>query len=349
MSDTPIGIITESTLRVAARPGGCRRLTVALLIGVVILAHPCFPKPRATAPAATPRQPAKAAASVAKRPVTADTVAAPPPAVPVAKWKGRAFVLLRKNRMFEKFGYELYVDKGYASRSAASLSNGRLRADLFAGKRMVAQSVTAIGGGERSIVFRLDTLGITVTATTRSGTVEGIAPAGDLDEARKRWLGDTVYSVRRSIDTYDSASARFGSVKVSLGDPLRVTDVVWGATPLPPKPIWIAVQTAGGARGFIPIHYSWTNVLADKRISEIPWEADVLEQDPRKLYKWDEHVWNTIDSHNIFAGMTRSQVRMSWGGPVRVERDSTATEAVVEKWFYDGNTLVFSGDSLTGQ
>jgi hypothetical protein len=253
--------------------------------------------------------------------------------------------------MFGKFGYEFYDSPRLGTETAPArvkiaLKNHRLRADLFAGRALTAVSVQTRRDSQFLVAFTLDTLGDTAWGVTRDGAIEGLALLDDLAAARKRWAGTTVYSRRRLIDVYDSSTSTFSSIKVSISEPLKVTDVAWGRTPLPPKPVWIVVQRADGVRGLIPVNMSWTNVLSSKRRSGMPWEDDLLGEDPRKTHRWDDAVWETIDNHNVIPGMTREQARLSWGDP-KEQRDSTAADGrKIAVWRYDAGTLVFPGDSL---
>jgi len=144
----------------------------------------------------------------------------------------------------------------------------------------------------------------------------------------------------------DSSTGSFGTFKVSVGAPLTVTDVAWGRTPLPPKPVWLLVECADKRRGFIPTNYSYTNVLAGKRFARLPWESEILEQNPREANKWDEAIWEMIDSHNVAAGMSTAQVRLAWGEPRSMEQDSAASTI---RWVYEAQTLTFVRDSLVAE
>jgi hypothetical protein len=40
-----------------------------------------------------------------------------------------------------------------------------------------------------------------------------------------------------------------------------------------------------------------------------------FKKNPRKIYQWDEEVWRTIESKEIYKGMTEQQAKLSWGEP----------------------------------
>ena len=133
--------------------------------------------------------------------------------------------------------------------------------------------------------------------------------------------------------------------KVRITDPLKVVELRWGTTPLPPQPLWLIVEAAGAVRGFIPVRISRTNALSDVKTSGWPWDEDILEQEPKKLYPWDDVIWEAIDNHSILPRMTKSQIRLSWGSPKTIRSDNRETKG--EHWFFDNEQeLYFIGDTL---
>jgi hypothetical protein len=271
--------------------------------------------------------------------------------IPVARWTGKKFFILEKAIPFQEYGFELYTAP-YVLKASATLKsdlvlpNRRLRYLPFFGTCITATSVCTQGKGEYIVSFLTDTLKMTVYGTTKHGTIEGIAPADDLEKARKRWLGTTVYSRRRTIDQYDSLTATFTSKKVSLLESLTVADVRWGILPLPPKPVWLIVRCQDSSEGIIPVYSSWTNVQESFKTGERPWDADIFEKNPKELYPWDSYVWETIDKHSISLGMTTDQVRISWGEPQKIQRIPVPDKKKVTLYFYDAKKLSFENDSL---
>lgn len=268
------------------------------------------------------------------------------------EWVGKTFVTLPKNEMFRKFGYELYETRDLGNAIAPAdtsrfLSNGRLRADLFGGATMKVEEATAFGE-DFLVRFRVQPESLQVFGRTKNGAIEGIAIQQDLAVARGRWTGDTVYSARRQIDVFDSTKHAFSSIPVSLTEPLYVSEIVWGQTPLPPKPIWVQVVRPNGDQGFIPIHFSWTNVIRNRRYEHgHPWQDDLLEENPKSTFNWDEYYWEAIDQHKVLSGMTPDQVRLSWGPPLTRTEHTMNDSTIVRQWEYDRGILRFVNDSLT--
>ena len=266
------------------------------------------------------------------------------------RWPSQSFVLLAKNNLLASYGYELYATAKYGAETLAAdtalfTKDHRLRAS-FAGRNVEATAATKLPTGEYALVFRLDTLSLPLYAKTRSGVVEGLLPKADLAAATTRWLGKKIWSRKRSLNSFDPASGRFDETPLTLRTPLTVTAVRAGTTPLPVGAIWLEV--AGGPRpGFIAVNASWTMVPRSNRSAASPWESDILETDPTVLWNWDPYVWETIDAHNVFAGMTEEQVRMSWGPPRKISAapvKGTAKKRVL--WQYEGRSLVFENGAL---
>jgi len=69
--------------------------------------------------------------------------------------------------------------------------------------------------------------------------------------------------------------------------------------------------------------------------------------DPRKLHpNWIPKVWRAIEKSEIYIGMTKEMVLMSWGSPKDVNRTITRW-GVREQWVYDSQYLYFENGKLT--
>jgi hypothetical protein len=198
---------------------------------------------------------------------------------------------------------------------------------------------------EYLVGFSQETTLLSLYAKTHRGAIEGIASVEDLDKAAKMWVGRTVYSRRRFIDTYDSAEGVFGTIKVDIQERLTVKAVRWGTTPLPPKPLWLCIFTKDKQAGLIPVSQSWTNVMADKISGPTPWNDDIFDKNPMEIYSWDNSIWKAINSHTIVSGMSKEQVRVSWGPPHNIVED-TASRRCREEWRYGSQFLCFDHDTV---
>jgi len=270
--------------------------------------------------------------------------------LPVQQWPGKRFYILPKQKILQHFGYELYrtPELGQSAEKIdpdVETSQRHARCDKFGNSTIVVLKIKPVGN-EFLVTFSHDKTGVLLYAKTRRGAIEGIALAHDIDKAKERWLGKTVYSARRFIDVYDTVLGKLSTKKTGIGDSLKVIDITWGQTPLPPKPLWLVVRTPKNEKGFIPVCVSRANVLLDKITSARPWDDDVLEQNPKVLYTWDSVIWEAINNHSIASGMTGAQVRMSWGPPQAIT-DENIAGAAGQRWRYEnGQILHFVHDSL---
>jgi hypothetical protein len=145
----------------------------------------------------------------------------------------------------------------------------------FVGKRIQIETVKAHATGEYLVTAMDVESGVRLQARTRANAIADVAPVGDLYRAKARWLGQTVYPRKRTIQTYDPATHRYGNVAVRLNEPLKVVDVIWGMSAT--KPLWVVVQRENGDKGFIATAYSWTNAYSDWVSVDRPWEGAIAE------------------------------------------------------------------------
>lgn len=285
--------------------------------------------------------------SVVKK-VAKETV---PLVVPVPQWVGKKFVLLEKTKVFRKFGYELYPTPELSKSTtpvdpAIVLKNHRIKYKPFCKTVVTVTSVEKDGQGEYLVTFLAEKQQLTLYGKTKEGVIEGIAMERDLQTAKKRWEGKTIYCRRRFVDVYDPAISNFTSAKVPITEPLKVIDIKWGIIPLPPKLLWLHVERVDGSKGIIPTNVSWTNVIKRKKQVKVPWEHELFEKNPKELYAWDTYVWETINKHNIYIGMTIEQVSFSWGEPKNksVKKNEIGKEVAI--CYYDGRVLTFENGVL---
>jgi hypothetical protein len=271
----------------------------------------------------------------------------PPPAVEIDDWPGKWFVLLEKGQLYCKYGYDLYICPKLdtcrgAPDTAFETKYRRARCDRFAGHRMRVVSVEP-RGEERLLCFEDEQSGRKYYARTSKGVYLEAAPEDDLAAAKKRWAGAVIFSARGFVTRFEASGNT--SVKVKLQDSLRVTDVRFGLAPLPTKPIWIMVETPRGEKGTIPVCVSWTNVKKELRHAGNPWDGDIFEVSPAQLYTVDAATWDVINAHSVRAGMTRDEVRLSWGAPHR-QKSAAYKGAERECWVYEKQHLYFDANEL---
>jgi hypothetical protein len=269
--------------------------------------------------------------------------------VEITSWPGERFVVLEKPALYCAYGYELYSCPALeactdAVDTALFTKYHRARCERFSGHVLLARAVEK-RGKEYLVAFFDSVSGRTLYAKTSEGVCHELAYEKDLQAALKRWTGKTVFSSRGFITSF--SDGRTASIKVDLRDSLRVIGVRFGLTPLPAKPLWLMVETKAGEKGTIPLCFGWTNVKKDLRHGGNPWDDDLFETNPRQVCTADAATWETINAHHVSLGMTRDQVRLSWGRPL-AKKKSAYKGAERECWTYEKQNLYFDEKELIG-
>jgi hypothetical protein len=285
-----------------------------------------------------------------KRPVAAKTVPGQPQALEVTAWAGNKFVLLEKPVLYCGYGYELYssplLDAARGPVDTAHFTGyRRARCDVFAGRTLTAVAVTK-KGAEYVVAFSDPVSGKKLYAKTAALTCHEVAYALDREAAEKRWLNKNVFSARGYITDFSGNNPV--TVKVDLRDSLLVTGVKFGLTPLPAKPLWLEVEGRAGARGVIPLNFSWTNVAKKLRHQGNAWDDDLYETSPAVMCDAGSGLWETINEHHVTVTMTREQVRMSWGRPLDMKKTCVYNNVQRECWTYESQNLYFDEKELVG-
>jgi hypothetical protein len=269
--------------------------------------------------------------------------------IPVNKWLGKKFIFLEKPKILQEYGYDLHLTKDFYS--LRSSYNPELETDVtynlrygrFAGKTM-----TVIDIEDKSfdpvITFEEEQSKIKIYGKPYKGYLDGIAITDDMERAKSRWLRNTLYSKVREIITYSAELDEYGEVKVKIGDSLKVIDVWWGEYST--DPLWIIVEAPSGEKGFISTPFSWTNIYLDRWKESRPWEDKFYEFNPRDKFKWSQEIWSIINDRKIKIGMSKEQVKLSWGRPTKINED-IYQGSVREQWVYESQYLYFENDKLT--
>lgn len=269
--------------------------------------------------------------------------------VPVENWVGKKFIFLEKNKRLQEFGYDLHLNKNFYSYRDSYDSDLEVNTTYnLKYSRFVGKTITVVNVEEGTVgniyVFEEDSTGLKLYGQPYNGHIDGIAPLLDIDRAKKRWMGKTLYSKEREINTYDEETGEYGTVKVKIGIPLKVIDIWWGLDSV--WPIWIIVETKTGEKGYINTKFSWTNVYSDWWTDARPWEDDFFEFNPKQKYKWSNDVWELIDKQKVKIGMTKEQIILSWGKPKEMNKDIYKS-GTHEQWIYEGQYLYLENGKLT--
>ena len=254
---------------------------------------------------------------------------------PISSWIGERFIFLPSTKSLQKYGYQSF--KGGDGR------HGHPSYNKYVGR--IAKVVSVNKRNSRwDVQFEMEDNGHRLTATAYLENIHDIAPIADIDNARSRWIGKTLWYADNKISTYNEDTGKFGSIKVRRYSPVKVIDIVIGWYNY--LPIRFILQTSSGEEGFEDINLSGTNIPNGLRDNN-KFEESFLTQDPKIMYKWSNRIWSAIEDRKVFVGMTVKQTRMSWGKPKEINK-TVNSNIVHEQWVYrSSNYLYFENGILT--
>lgn len=146
----------------------------------------------------------------------------------------------------------------------------------------------------------------------------GTAPLSYLKEGKK-YIGKTVWS-KQDI-----------SFSVRKLEKVTVVDVGWG--PYRDKPLTFYLERSDGEIEC----WSGSVIKRDYKFNQIfdhVFDKEWYLTDPHKLHpNWRQRVWRAIEKKQIYIGMTKEMVLMSWGSPKAVNR-TIGKWGVHEQWIY---------------
>jgi hypothetical protein len=270
--------------------------------------------------------------------------------LPVKEWAGKKFIFLEKPKNLQKWGYKLSLQKervpskrDYNPKWEVPVSKN-LRYDRFVGKTISCVEVEEKPGNFDFVITFVEAgENLKLFGFTYQGHLDGIAPNADLARAKERWQGKTIYSLERHLNDSQPNSDRQQKIPVKVGEALKVLDVQWNWDTF--QPLRVMVEKGDGEKGFLPAAFSWTNIFAGWWKKTRPWEDVFWEVNPREKWKWGGDVWKAIDEGSVTEGMTKEQVRLSWGKPEKITPDLSAGVSR-EQWFFESKVLIFEGQEV---
>lgn len=257
--------------------------------------------------------------------------------VMVEQWIGRNFTFLALPVDKQSAGYENFIVEeavpGFQGDHAVRIPYAE-----YVGKQITVTGIVPFPAGykqkEYIVNMTVNDTGEKLAARTMRGQLEGLVLTSDLTNARKQFLGTTVYPKFRELSgLYWTSATMPSSISIPIGSPVTVVDVYAGNQSQ--KPIWLIVSV-NGEKGILPIAYSWTNTPVEAWTDAPPWQADLFTEDPKISLGGSHALWAQIENGNIAEGMTKAQVHLSWGKPVRTEKNDSV-------WIYGTKKLTFHG------
>lgn len=173
---------------------------------------------------------------------------------------------------------------------------------------------------------------------TMGEQLEGLILTADLKNARKYFLGKTVYPKFRALSGLyvPDLNTMPRAVSTIIGGPVTVVDVYAGIQSQ--EPIWLVVLV-NGEKAILPITYSWTNIPIQGWEQTPAWQEDLFIENPRVSLGESQELWNKIENGNVKEGMTKGQIALSWGKPPLNKTNDSV-------WIYGNKKLSFNGDVL---
>lgn len=248
------------------------------------------------------------------------------PFCPIDEWTGKRFVFLPRPKDAQDGTYDDF--------------SGNVKYMKYVGRVGKVVSVSNFRD-RRHIEFEMEDDGQHLRAATSPGreSIRGLGPLDDIEAARKRWEGKTLWCRMGMLSVYDEQTDRSTTLKIRKYSPVKVAAVVAGWNE--DKPIRLHLELADGKRAFLDLNLSGTNVFQEIR-SEGRFEHCLLEEDPHLKYRWPAATWKSIENSQIVIGMTAEQLRMSWGEPEKITRTAAG-----EAWTYPGHVLVLKNGVLS--
>ncbi|MEG6586787.1 hypothetical protein [Dendrosporobacter sp. 1207_IL3150] len=255
------------------------------------------------------------------------------------QWTGHNFTFIALPADKQSSGYDIYTIDN-AARGFEGDQSARIPYAKHAGKQVKVTEVIPFPAGPNQNEFMVymtvnDTREKLVGRTMR-GQLEGLVLTADLTNAKKQFLGKTLYPKLRELPGLyvPGSNETPASVPVPIGSPVTVVDVYAGNQSH--EPIWLVVSF-NGEKAVMPIAYSWTNIPVSAWAKTAPWQEVLFTEDPRLSLGWSHSLWYQIESGNVEKGMTKGQVMLSWGKPQKSEANDSA-------WIYGNKKINFAGD-----
>ena len=247
-------------------------------------------------------------------------------------WVGRKFVILPQPTDQQRYGYSCLrrSEGGYIIPNYAEV----------AGKIATVTKVEIPAYGDRRIHLTLDENGKEFVAVTKEEFVSCLAPAADLDSARAKWLGKTLWVRRTKFLKTSFGKSLAADEKIQNYSPVTVKDVQPGFDYNTPVRFSLDAQ---GKEVFADIRASEVNIAEHPTGSTF--DEVFLTEDPRITHAWGDKIWNSVANAEVETGMTLEQVQMSWGDPSAVV-DVTSEHCNCHEWEYGNTTLYFRDGKL---
>jgi hypothetical protein len=263
---------------------------------------------------------------------------ASPGSINLAQWAGQDFTFLPLTAV-EDAGYDIYTED-QAAQGFRGDRSVRIPYAEHVGKRVTVTQIAAFPAGENieeyMVHMTVNDTGEKLVGRTMHGQLGGLVLTADLDNARQKFLGKTVYPKFRQLAGVYVDGVMQPAVTTKIGSPVTVLEIYAGNQSQEPIGLLVSVN---GTKAILPLAYSWTNSPVTPWTQSAPWEEALFMENPRVTFGGSEDLWKQIETGNIAVGMNKGQVRLSWGKPFQSEENDSV-------WIYGTDKLIFDGDTL---
>jgi hypothetical protein len=191
---------------------------------------------------------------------------------PISSWVGERFVFLAKP-------YERLRALGYKNFQVGDELHECPSYGKYVGKIAKVVSFQELHD-HWEVEFQMEDSGQRVVASAWSGGINGIAPVKDINNARERWLGKTLWYKKGSIRAYSEDTGKSDLIHLAEHSRVKVVDVVAGWEHS--TPVRFVLRTSTGEKGYVDLAWSGTNSYEYARKYSDRFEALFLTEDPIK-------------------------------------------------------------------
>ncbi|WP_378956882.1 hypothetical protein [Pelosinus sp. sgz500959] len=267
---------------------------------------------------------------------------APMANIKIEQWKGHSFTFLSLPADQQSAGYDIFTED-HATEGFQGDRSLRIPYANHVGKQVTVTEVVPFEAGNNQkdymVHMTVNNTGERLIGRSLRGQLEGLVLTSDLENAKKQFLGKTIYLKSRELSgLYVLGMTTVPqAVPTTIGYPVKVVDVYAGNQSQ--EPIWLIISV-NEEKAVLPIGYSWTNMPIQSWTQNPPWQSAFFTEDPRNSLGGSYDLWNQIQTGNVEAGMNKGQVDLSWGKPIRTEENDLV-------WIYGTKKLIFDGDVLS--
>ena len=259
--------------------------------------------------------------------------------VNIEQWTGHSFTFLNLPADKQSAGYEIFSEN-QATQGLQGDSSVRIPYAEHVGKQVTVTAIVPFAAGynqqEYMVHMTVNDTGEKLLGRSMRGQLEDLVLTADLTNARQQFIGKTIYPKSRELSGLYVPGVTTQAVSTTIGSPVTVVDVYAGNQSQ--EPIWLIVSV-NGQKAILPIAYSWTNIPSQSWTQNSPWQDAFFTQDPRISLGGSQELWNQIQSGIVQEGMSKGQVQLTWGKPIRMESNDSV-------WIYGTTKLSFDGDIL---